>query len=229
LIIKIFYLARELRLTPRLCTTAMTARGRLDIDQKAHAELGARQWMKGLLLCQFPDESERSSNIVRGDVVLALDFLERHAPGQAPHHDCDRYAGAPNDGFAEGDGGIENNAVRGGHGVSNDSDLAELVESSQRDSVSSPVDTESQTSDSVKAFGRIGIMVNNAPISARHSKARRMPAEAAIMCIIQRSIRAFCRIGKLPPMSDDVRHGRKSLHPMSNRSAAQVAAAGDRC
>ena len=30
-------------------------------------------------------------------------------------------------------------------------------------------------------------------------------------------------------MSDDVRHGRKSLHPMSNRSADQVAAAGDCC
>jgi hypothetical protein len=30
-------------------------------------------------------------------------------------------------------------------------------------------------------------------------------------------------------MSDDVRHGRKSLHPMSSRSAAQVAASGDCC
>ena len=56
--------------------------------------------MKRFLLSQFPDESERSSNIVRGDVILALDLLERHAPSQAPHHDCDRYAGAPNDGFA---------------------------------------------------------------------------------------------------------------------------------
>ncbi len=59
--------------------------------------------MKRFLLSQFPDESERSSNIFRGDVILALDFLERHAPGQAPHYDCDRYAGTPNDGFAVGD------------------------------------------------------------------------------------------------------------------------------
>jgi hypothetical protein len=39
----------------------------------------------------------------------------------------------------------------------------------------------------------------------------------------------FGRIGKLPLMSDDSRHGRKPLHPMSNRSAAEVAAAGDCC
>jgi hypothetical protein len=84
--------------------------------------------MKRFLLSQFPDESERSTNIVRGDVILALDFLECHAPGQATYHDRDRYAGAPNDGFAVGDGRIEDNAVRSGHGVSDDSHLAELVE-----------------------------------------------------------------------------------------------------
>jgi len=90
--------------------------------------------MKRFLLSQFPNESERSSNIVRGDVVLSLDFLERHTPGQATYHDCDRYAGAPNDGFAVGDGRIEDNAVREGHGVSNDSDLAGLVECNQQES-----------------------------------------------------------------------------------------------
>jgi len=103
--------------------------------------------MKRFLLSQFPDESERSSNIVRGDVILALDFLERHAPSQAPHHDCDRYAGAANDGFAVGDGRIENNAVRGGHGVSNDSDLAELVEWNHQDRVSTPAGAKSLISD----------------------------------------------------------------------------------
>jgi len=95
--------------------------------------------MKRFLLRQLPDESERSSNVVRGDVILALDFLERHAPSQAPHHDCDRYAGAPNDRFAVRDGRIEDNAVRDGHGVSNDSDLAELVEYSHEDSVEARV------------------------------------------------------------------------------------------
>jgi hypothetical protein len=110
--------------------------------------------MKGFLLRQFPDEPERSSNIVCGDFVLALDLLERHAPSQAPHHDCDRYAGAPNDRFSVGDGRIWDNAVRDGHGVSNDSDLAELVECSHQDCVSTPADIESQISDWVKAFGR---------------------------------------------------------------------------
>jgi hypothetical protein len=104
--------------------------------------------MKRFLLSQFPDESERSSDIVRGDVILALDFFERHAPSQASHHDCDRYAGAPNDGFAVGDGRIEDNAVRSGHGVSNDSDLAELVECNHQDSVATPAGAESLTSDS---------------------------------------------------------------------------------
>ena len=47
------------------------------------------------------------------------------------------------------------------------------------------------------------------------------------LCCIHWRIRSLCRIGKLPLMSDDVRHGRKSLHPMSSRSAAQVAAADD--
>jgi hypothetical protein len=43
--------------------------------------------MKRFLLSELPDESKRSSNIVRGDVILALDFLERHAPSQAPHRE----------------------------------------------------------------------------------------------------------------------------------------------
>ncbi len=124
--------------------------------------------MKGFLLSQFPDESERSTNIVRGDVILALDFVERHAPGQATYHDRNRYAGAPNDGFAVGDGRIEDNAVRSGHGVSDDSHLAELVECNHQDSVSTPAGAESLTSDSAGAVGRIDIVVNNGAISTRH-------------------------------------------------------------
>jgi hypothetical protein len=88
--------------------------------------------MKGFLLSQFPDESERSSNIVCSDVILVLDFLERHSPRQATHHNCDRYARAPNDGFAVRDGRIEDDAVRDGHGESDDSHLAEVVECNQR-------------------------------------------------------------------------------------------------
>ena len=126
--------------------------------------------MKRFLLSQFCDESERSSNIVRGDIILELDLLERHAPSQAPNHDCDRYAGSPNDGFAVRDGWIEDNAVWDGHGVSNDSDLAELVECNHQDSVSTPAvpSRRSQITDSVKALGRIGIIVNNVLISTRY-------------------------------------------------------------
>jgi hypothetical protein len=71
--------------------------------------------MKRFLPSQLCDESERSSNVVRGDVILALDFLEGHASSQAPHHDCDRYACAPNDWFAAGDSRIEDDGVRNGH------------------------------------------------------------------------------------------------------------------
>jgi hypothetical protein len=99
--------------------------------------------MKRLLLSQFPDESERSSDIVRGDVIFALDVLERHAPSQAAHHDCDRYASAANDGFSVGDGRVEDNAVREGHGLSNDSDLAELVECNHQDSAPTLVGADS--------------------------------------------------------------------------------------
>jgi hypothetical protein len=107
--------------------------------------------MKRLLLSQFPDESECSSNIVRGDVILALDLLERHSPSQAPHHDCDRYAGAPDDGFAVGDGRIEDDAVRDGHAPSDDSDLGELVECNHHDSAPTLVGADSLIGDSVKA------------------------------------------------------------------------------
>lgn len=94
--------------------------------------------MKRFLLSQFPYEPESSPNILRGDVVLALDFLEGHAPSQATHHDCDGYARAPNDGLTVGDGRIEDNAVRDGHGLSDDSDLTVLVECDRRILSSSP-------------------------------------------------------------------------------------------
>ena len=121
--------------------------------------------MKRFLLSQFPDESERSPNVVRRDVILALDVLERSAPGQAPHHDCDGCAGARNDGFAMGDSRIEDNAVRDGHGVLNDSALAVLVECNHQDNAPTLAGTDSLISDSVKASGRIDIIVDSAAIS----------------------------------------------------------------
>ena len=88
------------------------------------------QWVKRLLLSQFTDKSERSPDVVGCDVVFTLNVLESHAPRQAANKHCYRQASAPNDGFAVTDGRIDDNAVRGGHGASDDSDLAELVESS---------------------------------------------------------------------------------------------------
>jgi len=83
--------------------------------------------MKRLLLSQFTHKSERSPDVVCGEVVFTLYVLECHATGQAPHNHRYRHASAPNDGFAVTDGRIDDNAVRGGHGASNNSDLAELV------------------------------------------------------------------------------------------------------
>lgn len=100
----------------------------VSVDQKTHAESGCWQRAKRLLLSQFTHVSERSPDVVRGDVVFALYVLERHAARQAAHNHCYWQAGAPNDGFAVTDNWIDDNAVLDGHGDSDDSDLAALVE-----------------------------------------------------------------------------------------------------
>ena len=73
-------------------------------------------------------KSERRPDVVGGDVVFTLYVLERHAAGQAAHNHRYRHAGALNDGFAVTDGRVDDDAVRGSHGHSDDSDLAGLVE-----------------------------------------------------------------------------------------------------
>jgi NAD(P)-dependent dehydrogenase (short-subunit alcohol dehydrogenase family) len=52
--------------------------------------------------------------------------------------------------------------------VSDDSDLAELVEGNHQYNVSTPAGVDSLISDSVEAFGRVAIVVNNAAVSAHH-------------------------------------------------------------
>jgi hypothetical protein len=42
------------------------------VDQKAHAKLGCWQRAKRLLFSQFTDKSERSPDVVDGDVVFTL-------------------------------------------------------------------------------------------------------------------------------------------------------------
>jgi hypothetical protein len=55
----------------------------VSVDQAAHAELGCRQRVKRLLCSQFTHKSERSPDVVGGDVVFTLYVLERHAADQA--------------------------------------------------------------------------------------------------------------------------------------------------
>ena len=98
------------------------------VDQKTHAELGGWQRVKRLLLSQFTHKSERSSDVVGGDVAFTLYIFERHAAGQAADNHRYRQAGASNDGFAVANGRVDGNAVWGGHGESDDSDLVGLVE-----------------------------------------------------------------------------------------------------
>jgi hypothetical protein len=49
-------------------------------------------------------------------------------PARLPNNHRYRHAGALNDGFAVTDGRVDDDAIRGGHGHSDDSDLAGLVE-----------------------------------------------------------------------------------------------------
>jgi len=118
----------ELHLVPEFLAHVDCRPRQVSVDQKTHAELGCWQWVKRLLLSQFTHKSERSPDVVGRDVVLTLYVLECHTPGQAADNHRYRQASAPNDGFAVTDGGVDDNAVRGGHGESDDSDLAELVE-----------------------------------------------------------------------------------------------------
>jgi hypothetical protein len=54
----------------------------VSVDQKTHAELGCWQWVKRLLLSQFTHKSERSPDVVGGDVVFTLYVLKCHAPAR---------------------------------------------------------------------------------------------------------------------------------------------------
>ncbi|HEY3656268.1 MAG TPA: hypothetical protein VGL34_14985 [Steroidobacteraceae bacterium] len=73
--------------------------------------------MKRLLFGKLGDESQRRSNIVSSEIVLALNFLESHATGEASDHDRYRDTCATNHGFSMANSRIENNAVLGLHGA----------------------------------------------------------------------------------------------------------------
>jgi hypothetical protein len=62
--------------------------------------LCGRERMEGFLLRKLADESQRRPDIIRGDIVLALDFFECHATCEAADHDRDRHARAPYHGLS---------------------------------------------------------------------------------------------------------------------------------
>jgi hypothetical protein len=104
----------------------------IGVDQKMHAELSCWQPVKRLLLRQFSHKPERSPDVVGGDVVFTLYVLERHAAGQAADNNRYRQSATPNHGCTVTDGRVDDNSIRGGHGDSDDSDLAGVVEKIRR-------------------------------------------------------------------------------------------------
>jgi hypothetical protein len=87
----------------------------IGIDQQTHRRSGGGQRVKRLLFRQFSYEQERCSDIVGGQVIFPLDFLERHPARQAAHDHRYRQPSAPDHGFAMSDRRIEDDAVQGSH------------------------------------------------------------------------------------------------------------------
>jgi len=63
------------------------------------------------LLDQVAGKFQRSANIVAGDPILALHFIECHAASEAAHHDGDRQPRPTNDGLAMTNLGIDHDSV----------------------------------------------------------------------------------------------------------------------
>jgi hypothetical protein len=98
------------------------------VDQKAHDALSGGKWVKRLLLGKLADESERRSNIINSQIVLALNFFKGHPPGEAPNHDRHWNTRATNDGFPVADSRVDNDTVLSLHVDSNITGFAQLVE-----------------------------------------------------------------------------------------------------
>lgn len=70
--------------------------------------------MKRLLFRQFGCEQECCSDVVGGEVIFPLDFLERHPARQTAHHRY-RQPECPGSRVAMSDRRIEDDAVQGSH------------------------------------------------------------------------------------------------------------------
>jgi hypothetical protein len=110
------HVARELSLVAASGERADCRSRQIGIDQETHRRSGGGQRVKRLLFRQFGYEQQRCSDVVGGEVIFALDFLEGHPAREAAHDHRYRQPGAPDHGLTVSDGRIENNAVRGSHG-----------------------------------------------------------------------------------------------------------------
>src|SRR5690606_9564370 len=81
------------------------------VDQETHNRSSSRQRKKRFLIDQFACKLEGGANVGTGEVVLALDFLERHASRKASDDDRHGNARAADDGFSVGYGGIDHDAL----------------------------------------------------------------------------------------------------------------------
>jgi hypothetical protein len=87
------------------------------VQKKSHGRSGSGQRVKGLFGREVRSKLQGGADIVDGEVVLALDVLERHAAGKAPNHDGNRNPSAPDDRFAVQHGGIDDDAAPNVHGI----------------------------------------------------------------------------------------------------------------
>lgn len=125
-------IACELNLVAKPLQRRYRSAGQIGVDQKAHAPLRGGQRMEGFLLNELAHESERRADVLVGKVVLAADVLEAHSAGKTPDDDRDGNPRATNHRLAVTDGGINDDAFGGGHGASDNRELAQVVESRRR-------------------------------------------------------------------------------------------------
>ena len=81
------------------------------VQEKSHCRSGSRQWVEGFFRRQVGGELKGRADIIGGEIVLALDIFERHAPGEAPDYDRHRHPGAPDDWLTVQYGRIDDDAV----------------------------------------------------------------------------------------------------------------------
>jgi hypothetical protein len=88
--------------------------GHIGIQQKAHSL--RRQRMERLLFSQVTDKLQGRADVRIREVILALDFLKRHAAREAAHNLGHRHARSPDHRLAVADGRVNHYAIGRFHG-----------------------------------------------------------------------------------------------------------------